>query len=47
MAQAGPQAGMQQDFPPTIEIPLAGLPLNRATGTLDQRYVNVLFLPYL
>jgi hypothetical protein len=37
------EAGFQQSFPSTIDIPLAGSPLQRATGTTDQRFVNVLF----
>ena len=37
------QAGFQQNLPPTIDIPLIGLPLQRGTGTGDQRYVNVIF----
>ena len=44
MAQA--QAGFQQAFPQTIDIPLAGMPMQRGTGTGDQRYVNVLFESY-
>jgi hypothetical protein len=40
-------AGKQQNFPPTIDIPLAGTHLSRGTtATLDQRYINVLFEPY-
>ena len=42
MAQS-PSAGFQQPVSPTIDIPLIGMPLQRATGTNDQRYVNVLF----
>ena len=41
MAQA--QAGFQQAIDTTIDIPLIGMPLQRGTGTGDQRYVNVLF----
>ena len=37
------QAGFQQDFPSTTDIPLAGVPLQRGTGTGDQRSVNVLY----
>ena len=37
------QAGFQQDFPSTIDIPLAGTPLQRGTSTNDQRSVNVLY----
>jgi hypothetical protein len=37
------QAGFQQDFPSTIDVPLVGAPLQRAAGTGDQRSVNVLY----
>ena len=47
MAQAQAQAGFQQAFPSTIDIPLAGMPLQRGTGTGDQRYVNVIFESYV
>jgi len=40
------EAGFQQSAPATVDIPLAGMILNRATGTLDQRYVNVIFEKY-
>jgi len=41
------EAGKQQDFPSTIDIPLAGMHLSRGTtAALDQRYVNVLFELY-
>ena len=43
MAQATGQAGFQQPAPTTIDIPLAGQPLQRGTGTTDQRCVNVFF----
>ena len=41
-----PQAGFQQAFPSTIDIPLSGMPLQRDTSTKDQRNVNVLFEAY-
>ena len=44
MAQA--QAGFQQSFPQTVDIPLSGMPLQRGTSTNDQRYVNVFFESY-
>ena len=37
------EAGFQQSFPSTVDIPLFGMPLQRGVGTGDQRYVNVLF----
>src|SRR3990167_5837528 len=41
------EAGKQQSFPSTLDIPLAGMHLSRGTNAaLDQRYVNVLFEPY-
>lgn len=38
-----PQAGFQQAIDSTIDLPLVGVPLQRGTGTTDQRYVNVFF----